>query len=143
MRNRPLLLCFVVALACESGPPVKTASGQRVAGVTIEERFPLSDNVYEMAFRGERLRKAVELMDKHGVFALSGSYEASGALDTSTVTITIVSGEEKDKGDKERRIVVKNCAETKFCAFAEEAKTTGIIDKQPKVCRTAQACSHR
>jgi len=140
VRALPLLLCLAL-LACEGGPPVKTASGQRLAGVTIEERFPLSDNVYEMSFRGERLRKAVELMDKHGVFGLLGNYEASGTLDTSTVTIVIVSGDEK--GDKERRIVLKNCVETKFCTFAEEAKTAGIIEKQPRVCRSDKMCTHR
>jgi hypothetical protein len=134
-----VLLCNALVLACDATPPIKTATGERLEGVSVEERFRLSDAVYEASFRGERLRRAVELMDKHGLFAMEeGTYEATGVLDESTVTVVIVSAEKK-----ERRIVVKNCAEKHFCGFADEAKSAGILKKQPMVCRTEKTCSKR
>ena len=105
MRNAAVLLVMSI-VACDPPPPIKTSSGMRVGSVEYQESFARSEDVHSTAFHGDRLRRAVELMDKNGVFALSGSYEAKGVLDASTLTIVV-----RTTDDRETRIVVKNCAE--------------------------------
>lgn len=128
------LLSFV-AFACEPAAPIKTASGERIGGVSYEERFPLSNDGHETTLRGDRLRKAVEMMDRAGVIAMTGNYEATGVLDKSTLVVTVTTFD-----NRERKLVVKNCAEPHVCAFFTEAVKSGIADRMPVVCRDALAC---
>lgn len=128
------VLCFV-ALACEPAAPIKTASGERIGGVSYEERFPLSNDGHETTLRGDKLRKAVAMMDRAGVIAMTGSYEATGVLDKSTLVVTVTTFD-----NRERKLVVKNCAEPHVCAFFTEAVKSGIADRMPVVCRDALAC---
>lgn len=129
-----MLLSFV-ALACEPAAPIKTASGERIGGVSYEERFPLSNDGHETTLRGDKLRKAVEMMDRAGVIAMTGNYEANGVLDKSTLVVTVTTFD-----NRERKLVVKNCAEPHVCAFFTEAVKSGIADRMPVVCRDAIAC---
>lgn len=130
-------LALVLALAaCDPPPPVKTASGERIGAVSYEEKFPLSNDGHEVTFHGDRLRRAVELLDKHGVLALSGEVQASGVLDKSTLVLVV-----RTSDDKERKLVVKNCAEPHVCAFFAEALKSGVVEKIPVVCREAVACA--
>lgn len=132
----PFALPFaLVVLACEPAPPIKTASGERIGGVSYEERFPLSNDGHETTLRGDKLRKAVEQMDRAGVIAMTGNYEAKGALDKSTLVLTVTT---EDK--RERTLVVKNCAEPHLCAFFAEAVKSGTVERLPVVCRDGLAC---
>lgn len=133
-----LALATLVAssTACDPPPPVKSASGERIGSVSYEEKFPLSNDGHEATFRGDRLRRAVELLDKNGVMTLSGDFQASGVLDKSTLVLVV-----RNTDDKERRLVVKNCAEPHVCAFFAEAVKSGIVERPPVVCRDAVACS--
>ena len=136
----PRFWCVValstLGLACEPVPPVKTASGERIGGVSYEEKFPLSNDANEVTFQGARLRRAVELLDKHSVFALSGDFQASGVLDKSTLVLVIRNAE-----NRERKVVVKNCAEPHLCAFFADAIQRGLVEKLPVICREAIACT--
>jgi hypothetical protein len=76
------------------------------------------------------------MMDKNGVMALQGEYAASGVLDKSTLVVTITTA-----GSRERKLVVKNCAETHVCAFFAEAVKSGVAEKTPVVCRDAVPCT--
>jgi hypothetical protein len=135
--NGWLALALVAALgACDEGPPIKTASGERIGGVSYEERFPLSNDVHSVSFHGDRLRRAVELMDKDGVTGLTGEVASTGVLDKSSLTI-VVTGTD----GRERKLVVKNCAEPHVCAFFAEAVKSGIAEKLPVVCREPVACN--
>ncbi|MDB4936489.1 MAG: hypothetical protein JWP87_3461, partial [Labilithrix sp.] len=71
----PLAVTFVLATlacaACAPPPPIKTSSGEHIGGVSYEERFPLSNDSHDTSFHGDRLRRAVEMMDRAGVIALS------------------------------------------------------------------------
>jgi hypothetical protein len=75
--------------ACDSGPPVTSASGMRIGSVSYEERFPLSNDVHDVTLHGDRLRRAVEMMDKTGVMALEGDFAATGVLDKSTLVVIV------------------------------------------------------
>lgn len=124
------------ALACEPAAPIKTASGDRIGSVSYEERFPLSNDGHETTLHGDRLRRAVEMMDRSGVMAMSGNYEAPGVLDKSTLVVTVTTID-----NKERKLTLKNCAEPHVCAFFTEAVKSGIVEKMPVVCRdTTPAC---
>jgi len=74
MRVRFSVLVVATAIgsivACDSGPPIKTASGEILDGIKFEETFPLSNDVKETSMGGERLRNAVATMDKHRLFNL-------------------------------------------------------------------------
>ncbi|MBN9166472.1 MAG: hypothetical protein BGO98_43975 [Myxococcales bacterium 68-20] len=122
-------------LACENGPPVKTASGERIDRLTIEERFATSDEVKETSLRGERLRNAVELMDKHGVTSLKGSFESKAVVHTGSVTLIV-----KPVERQERRIVVQTCAQENVCPFLEAALAKGLIEHKPVACKSEAPC---
>jgi hypothetical protein len=126
------------SVACEPPRPVKTASGDSVQEISYEETFPLSTDRHEVTFHGDRLRRAVELLDKHGVMGLSGDFKATGVLDKSTLTLVVLGADRK-----ERKVVAKNCAETHVCAFFAEAVTSGLVDKTPVVCRDPVPCAAR
>ena len=128
---------LAVALAgCSSSPPIKNAAGDRIDGVSVVEAFPLSDKVYDMSFHGARLRRAVELMDKHGVFAAAGNHSAGTVMNKSTLTLTV-----KGADGSEKKVVAKNCGETHLCAFFEEASKEGIVEKLPAICRDPLPCT--
>ena len=130
-----LVTGLATLLACEGGPPVKTASGEHIERVTIEERFATSDEVKETNLRSERLRTAIELMEKHGVMSLSGSF-ASKAVHTGSVTVIV-----KPKDGQERRIVVQSCAHENVCPFLEEALAKRLIEQRPLACRSDAPCA--
>lgn len=124
-----------LAFACDEGPPVKTASGERVDRVTIEERFVTSDEVKETSLSGDRLRTAVELMDKHGVMGLKGTFESKAVVASGTLTIIV-----KPASGAERRIVVKSCVHENVCPFLEAALAKGLIEHKPVVCKSEATC---
>lgn len=109
-----------------------------VGSVSYEERFPLSNDAHDVTLHGDRLRRAVELMDKSGVMALEGDFAATGVLDKSTLAIVITTTD-----GRARKIVVKNCAEPHVCAFFAEAVKRGIAEKTPVVCREPVACKEK
>lgn len=125
----------IVAVACDPPPPVKSASGELIDGVSFEESFPLSNEVKDASLRGERLRSGVALMDKHGIFALKGDYRATGVLDKSTLTIIV-----KPVAGQERRATFRSCATDELCAFFEEATAQGVVERKPLVCRSPIPC---
>jgi hypothetical protein len=134
---------FIVAIvlagsACEPPAPVRTAAGELIESVSYEERFALSSDVKETSFHGDRLRRAVELMDRAGVTAMSGDYSAAGVVDKSTLIITVSAA-----GHRERKIVLRNCADPNVCKFFATAVQSGVVDKTPAVCRDAIACAER
>ncbi len=131
------LLAFI-PIACEPSAPIKTAAGERIEGVSYEEHFPLSNDGHETTLRGDRLRRAVEMMDRAGVIAMTGNYAATSVVDKSTLVLTVSTGNKT-----ERRLVVKNCAEPHLCAFFAEAVKSGVADRTPVVCRDAVACAKR
>src|SRR5688572_5196487 len=133
MRLRSWLGVVVTAIAvvaCDSGPPIKTASGELIDSIKFEETFPLSNDVKDSSLGGERLRNAVALMDKHRVFDLRGEYKASGVLDKGTLTIVI-----KPVAGAERRTTIKSCGHEAVCAFFAEASANGVVDHTPVLCR--------
>jgi hypothetical protein len=121
--------------ACGDGPPIRTASGEHVTGVSYEERFPLSSDTHETTFHGDRLRRAVEMMDRTGMIAMSGTYQAIGALDKSMLIVTITAE------NTQRKLVIKNCAEPTVCGFFANAVKSELVDKAPVVCRDAIPCT--
>ncbi len=129
-----LLLAFL-GLACEPAPPIKTASGERLGGVSYEERFPLSNDGHATTFHSDRLRRAVEMMDRAGVISMTGNYEATGVVDKSTLVLTVTTSD-----NRERTLTVKNCAEPHLCAFFAEAVKSGVVERLPVVCRDGLAC---
>ena len=131
----PLFLSALGLAACSDGPPVKTASGERIQKLTIEERFTLSDEVKETTLRSERLRSAVELMEKHGVMRLSGTFESKAVVQTGTVTLIVAPA-----SGPERRIVVNSCAHENVCPFLDAALEKGLIERRPMACRSQAPC---
>lgn len=131
-----LVALGVTSLACEPPRPVKSASGELVTEVSYEEKFPLSNDSHETELRGDQLRRAVPLLDKHGVMALSGDFKATGVLDKSTLVVVI-----HGAGASKRTTLLKNCAEPHVCAFFAEALKSGVVEKLPVVCRDAVACA--
>lgn len=125
----------VVLAGCESGPPIKTASGELIDKIGLEETFPLSSDVKESTLGGERLRSAVALMDKHRIFDLKGEYKASGVLDKGTLTIVV-----KPVAGAERRTTFKSCGHESVCAFFAEASANGVVDHTPVLCRNPVPC---
>jgi hypothetical protein len=125
----------LIFFACSAGPPVKTASGEIIEGVTYEERFPLSTDVNEVAFKGERLRKAVALMDTAQVIGMSGNFQSGEMVDKGTLLLTI-----RGQDGRERKILVKNCAEPHVCSFFAAAVKNEVVEKAPLVCRDGVRC---
>lgn len=103
--------------------------------VTIEESFATSDQTNETTLRGDRLRAGVELMDKHGVTALNGSFEGK-SVHAGTVTVIV-----KPQGGAERRIVVKSCAHENVCPFLDAVQAKGLLEHKPVACKTEAACA--
>ena len=132
------LAIVLAAVACEPPPPIKSASGERIESISYEERFPLSTESHEVTFHGDRLRRAVALLDRHGVTALSGEYAATGVLDKSTLVLEVHTA-----GNGGRKLLLKNCAEPHVCAFFAEAVSSGVVDKLPVVCRDPLACTKK
>ena len=129
-------VALVLAIsACDQGPPVKTASGERLDRITIEERFATSDEVKETTLQGDRLRVAVELMDKRGATGLTGTFESKAVVASGTVTITI-----KPVSGAERRIVVKSCVHENVCGFLDDALAKGLIEHKPVACKSEAPC---
>jgi len=106
--------------------------------VSFEERFPLSTDANEVTFHGDRLKRAVEMLDKAGAIALSGDYAATGVLDKSTLVLTV-----RNADQKERKLTLKNCAEPHVCAFFTEAVKNGVVEKLPVVCRDPVPCAKK
>jgi hypothetical protein len=77
-------------------------------------------------------------MDKHGVFSLSGRYEATGVLDKSTLTLTV-----KTVDGRSRAVVAKNCGEEHLCAFFADALKEGVIEKTPLICKDPAPCTKK
>jgi hypothetical protein len=126
---------FLSLAGCSPPAPVTAASGESIEQVSYEERFPLTTDVKEVTWRGERLAKAVPLMDRAGVTGMSGTYLAPNVVDRSTLVVTI-----KGAGGRDRQIFVKNCAEPHVCSFFAEASRAALVEKVPLVCREAVLC---
>jgi hypothetical protein len=133
--RRLALVSVPFALACQDGPPAKTASGERIDRVVIEERFALSDEVKETVLRNDRLRAALELMDKHGISKLEGTFESKAVVAKGTVTIVV-----KPTSGAERRIVVKSCVHEDVCPFLEAAVAQRLLERQPVACKSEAPC---
>jgi len=142
MRHVRSIGCFAfvliasVASAC-TPQVVVTEAGERITGISLEEHYALTTDVRESTFRGDTLKKMVASMDKHGVFSLTGTYEARGVLDDGSVIVVI-----RTADDRERRIVVKNCMEPHLCEFLGDALADGSVHHKPSVCRTQNVCEH-
>jgi hypothetical protein len=137
--ERPLILVAAgfCLYACSSpGPPVKTASGEVIEGVSYEERFPSSTEVHEVSFTGERLRTAVALMDRAEVIGMSGNFQAMEGGDKNTLLVTIRGAE-----NRQRKIFMKNCAEEHVCAFFAAAVKSNLVEKAPDACRDGVRCT--
>ena len=78
---------------------------------------------------------AVELMDKHGVMKLSGSFESKAVVHTGSVTVIV-----KPTDGKERRILVQSCAHENVCPFLEAARDSGLIKHKPVACKSEAPC---
>lgn len=130
----PLATMMFVA-GCDSGPPIKTASGELIDTIKFEESFPLSNDVKDSSLGGERLRNAVALMDKHHLFDLRGEYKASGVLDKGTLAIIV-----KPVAGAERRTTFKSCGHESVCAFFNEASANNVVDHTPVLCRNPVPC---
>ena len=134
MSKLALLCGFAVVTSCTGRPPVTTASGERIDAVTVEESFATSEDVRETSFRGDRLRTAVDLLEKHGILGLTGSFE-SKAVHTGKVTLIV-----KPSGAAERRIVVDTCVHERVCAFFHDAHGRGLVERIPVACKSETPC---
>ena len=135
MRVRLVVLVVAAAAGCDSGPPIKTASGELIDTIKFEETFPLSTDVKDTKLSGERLRSAVALMDKHRIFDLKGDYKASGVLEKGSLAIVV-----KPLSGAERRTTFKSCGHEGVCAFFNEASASGVVDHTPVLCRNPVPC---
>ncbi len=137
--KRPLLIVLSLALfACDSSPPPKTASGMRLESVTIQEQFPLNPEGKIKEYTGDDLRKLVPLMDKQGLFDLTGqTFASKEVVESGTLLIRV-----KPVDQPVRVITAKSCAHEKICAFFTEAHAQGLVERKPVVCgSSAVACS--
>ncbi len=135
MRSAIVAICMFL-LACDPPPPVKNAKGERIDKIELREDFATSEDPREISFNGDALRKAVELMDKRGVFDMSGSYAAKDTMHQATLVLVV-----KSTDGKERRIEVKDCAEPKICGFLADLESAGKFERRPVVCRSSNSCS--
>ena len=125
----------VVACSCSS-PPAQSASGELIESITYEERFPLTTDVKESAIKGERLGKAVPILDRTQVTPLQGTFVAAEpGVDKSTLVVTIHGASQRN-----RTIVVKNCAEPRVCSFFASAFKSELVERVPVVCRDGARC---
>jgi hypothetical protein len=131
-----LSFVLLASAACEPPPPVKTASGERLASVSIEERFPVNPDVKETKLTGDRLRSAVALMEKHGLLDKTGELESKATVAVGTVTIVV-----RPAGGAPRSFAVKSCVEPTVCAFFDDAIAAKLVERKPVVCTKAtDAC---
>lgn len=132
------LFGFVVAavlVACSSAP-ARSASGELIESVTYEERFPLTTDVKEITLEGDRLSKAVPLMDQTQITGLASTFVAAEpGVDKSTLVVTV-----HGAGQRKRTIVLKNCAEPRVCSFFASAFKSAIVERVPVVCRDGARC---
>lgn len=128
----------LVAAGCEKPPPIKSPSGEAIDIVTYEERFALSSDTHDGSFRAERLKRALEMMDKRGVLAMDGAYEVKGVVASSTLTLVV-----KPSAGKERKITLENCSEEHVCGFFADAQAAGVVERQPQVCKSAKPCDKK
>jgi hypothetical protein len=133
-----LLSLSALTLGCDSGPPVKTSTGEAIEFIAIHEQFALSTDVKGDRLHGERLRKALEIMERTGAFAVEGDYAARGVVDKTSLTVTV-----RSAGGRERSMVMKNCAEPKMCAFLSEAHKAHVIDREPAACKSDKPCEKK
>lgn len=116
--------------------PAMSASGKLVTEIAIEEHYPLSNDRLEVSFHGKALERVVDLFDKHHLFGLKGTYRATGVVDASRVVLFI-------RNDKdEKKVVIENCREPRFCAFVTEALERGELKKPFAICRSENVCTH-
>lgn len=136
--SRMCVFCtfFVVLAACDGPPPVKNSHGERIKSVELREDFATNPEPREVSFRGEGLRQAVEAMDKRGVFDLQGSFEAKGVIHESTLTLVV-----RTVDDREKRIVIKDCAEPHVCGFLADMESAGRFERKPLACRSSSTCN--
>jgi hypothetical protein len=129
MKRASFALLLVLA-ACDAKPPPKTASGVRLDYVAFQETFALSQDAKTKRLEGDDLRRAIPLLDKHGVFDLAGrSFAAKDVVEQSTLVVEV-----KPVDQPARQIVVKSCAEEKICAFFADAAGQGLGLRRPVVC---------
>jgi hypothetical protein len=121
--------------ACGSPPPVQSSSGEAIEAIEIEERFALSSDARSSSLRGEKLKKALVILERHGLFAQGATFEDRSVVDSTTLTLVV-----RPQGAPERRIVVRNCAEPRVCAFFRDAAESAIVERAPAVCRAKNAC---
>jgi hypothetical protein len=133
---RSFVIAFALLAACEPPPPVKTASGERLESVSVEESFPVNPDVKETRLTGDRLRAAVALMDKHGVTGMTGTLSAKGVVDSGSVSVVV-----RPVGGSERRVTARSCVEPKLCAFLDEALAQHLIERRPVACKSAATCA--
>ncbi len=136
---RIMAFCMLLAgalAACEGPTPIKNAAGERIAAVELREETALGSEPREIDFHGDTLKRAVESMDQRGVFGMNGAYEAKGVLHESTLVVVV-----RTTDDRERRIVVKDCAEPHVCGFLADMEAAGRFERKPLVCRSSNACS--
>ncbi len=135
MRAVIAVTCMLL-VACDPPPPVKNAKGERIGSVELREEFATSEDPREVSFKGDTLKTAVDLMDKRGVFDLSGTFAAKDVMHQATLVLVV-----KTTDEKERRVVVKDCAEPKICGFLADMEAAGKFERKPVVCRSSNACS--
>lgn len=123
----------VGAFACVV--PAMSASGALVTEIAIEEHYALSNDLLEVSFRGKALERVVNLFDKHHLFGLRGTYHATGVVDTSRVVLFVRDGKD------EKKVVIQNCREPRFCAFVAEALEQGELKKPFAICRSENVCA--
>jgi hypothetical protein len=123
---RSFVIAFALLAACEPPPPVKTASGERLESISVEET----------RLTGDRLRAAVALMDKHGVTGMTGTLSAKGVVDSGSVSVVV-----RPVGGSERRVTARSCVEPKLCAFLDEALAQHLIERRPVACKSAATCA--
>lgn len=134
--ERPLaLLALGLSLlaSCSGGAPAKTSSGELIDSVSYEERLAPSPDLHEVTLKGERLAKAIELMDRAQVTGLSGSFQSADSANKSVLVLTI-------NGLTRRQILIKDCAEPRVCAFFAAAVKSEIVKEAPAVCRDGVRC---
>jgi len=124
---------FLLAGCSGGGAPVRTASGEVIDSVSYEERLAPSPEVHDVSFKGDRLAKAIELMDRTQVTGLSGTFQAADSANKSVLVMTI-------RGLTERKILVRDCAEPRVCAFFAAAVKSEVVKEAPAVCRDGVRC---
>lgn len=136
-----MLLVLLVASGAVAGVvactmPAMSASGKLVTEIAIEEHYALSNDSLEVSFHGKNLERVVNLFDEHRLFGLRGTYRATGVVDASRVVLFVRDGKD------EKKVVIENCREPRFCAFVAEAVEKGVLKKSFASCRSEHVCTH-